>query len=516
MAQDSGPAPIAEGERRWRARAGALMMGALPSLAFPEPGLWPLAYVGLVPLLLIIRAAPSRREAAVQAWIGGTGFLFATHHWLLPNVTVFLPVVALVVGALWIPWGWAAHRLLAARPDAGGAVAAVVVLAGGWVVIEVIRAWEHLGGPFGLLGATQWRNIPMLSAASLGGVWLVGYVIVGINVAIAAAISRRRLRARAAALGVAVLLATPGPLYHLLGPDPAGDRTARIAVVQPGVLPGPVVRFERGEALTRAVTGEDLDLVVWGESSVGFDLDARPDLLARLQEMARSAGADVLVNVDAESTRGGIYKSSVAIGAEGEKARYDKMRLVPFGEYIPLRPALGWVSGLTEAAQVDRSRGRSLRLFTTSGFDFGTLVCFESAFPDLGRTLALMGAELIVVQSATSTFQESWAPETHASLAAVRAVETGRPVLHATLTGVSAAFDAGGERKLWMGTGRTGAQVISLPLASRETPYLLLGDWVVWLSVTTVAVAAYLLRRAAGRSTSGGRRAVTHAGAHVL
>ena len=493
-------ADVGAGRRPWRGRVAAFVAGGVPALAFPEPGIWPLAYVGLVPLLLILRSAPAKREAAVRSWLGGTGFLLATHHWLVPNVTVFLPLLALLLGALWIPWGWAVHGMLGGRMTGGRAAAAAAVLAAGWVVIEVIRASEYLGGPFGLLGSSQWDNIPMLSAAAVGGVWLVGYIAAGVNVAIAATLVAKTGAARGIALGIAVLLGAIGPLYHRLGPSPAGERTVRIAVVQPGVTVGPEVRFDRGESLTRTAIGRPVDLVVWAESSVGFDLQDRPDLRDRLSELAGTAGADVLVNVDARSTRGGIYKSSVLVSTDGIEVRYDKMRLVPFGEYIPLRPVLGWVAGLTEAAREDRSRGTSPALFTSAGFEFGPLVCFESAFPDLSRTLALMGAEMIIVQSATSTFQESWAPETHAGLAAVRAVETGRPVLHSTLTGVSAAFDARGDRHLWLGTDRTGARILELPLESRRTPYLVLGDWVVYLSLTTVAGAASLGWRRRGVS----------------
>jgi apolipoprotein N-acyltransferase len=464
-------------------------------LAFPEPGIWPVAYVALVPLLLVVRAAPGRREAAIRAWLGGTGFLLATHHWLAPNVTVFLPLLTLFLGALWLPWGWAAHSLLWGGISGRRAAGAVVVLAGGWVLIEFVRSWEFLGGPFGLLGSSQWNNIPMLSAAALGGVWLVGYVVAGINVAIVAAVAAGNGRARWTATGVAVMLAAIGPLFHVLAGEPEGERTIRIAVVQPGITAGPEVRFDTAESLSRDALGRAVDLVVWGESSVGFDLEERPDLRTRLEHLAAGAAAEVLVNIDARSTRGGIYKSSVLVGADGIRSRYDKMRLVPFGEYIPLRPVFGWVTGLTEAAREDRSRGRSPILFSSSGFDIGPLVCFESAFPDLTRTLARMGAEMIIVQSATATFQESWAPETHASLAAVRAVETGRPVLHSTLTGVSAAFDASGTRQLWLGTDRAGTRVVELPLASRTTPYLVLGDWVVYLSLATVGGAAILARR---------------------
>ena len=479
----TGPSP-------WRGRAAAFVAGGLPALAFPEPGIWPLAYVGLVPLLLILRSAFAPREAAVRGWLGGTGFLLATHHWLAPNVTVFLPLLALILGALWIPWGWAVHGLLGGRTTGGRAAAAVAALAAGWVVIEVIRAWEYLGGPFGLLGSSQWDNIPMLSAAAIGGVWLVGYIAAGVNVAIAAAVAARNGAARGIALGIAVLLGSIGPLYDRLGPSPAGERTVRIVVVQPGVTVGPEVRFDRGESLTRTAVGRAADLVVWGESSVGFDLQDRPDLRDRLEQLAAAAGADILVNVDARSTRGGIYKSSVLVSTDGVESRYDKMRLVPFGEYIPLRPVLGWVAGLTEAAREDRDRGTSTVLLASGGIEFGPLVCFESAFPDLTRTLVLMGAEMIIVQSATSTFQQSWAPETHASLAAVRAVEAGRPVLHSTLTGVSAAFDARGDRHLWFGTDRAGARIVELPLEFRRTPYLVLGDWVVILSLATAAGAA--------------------------
>ena len=449
-------------------------------------------------MLLVVREAPVRREAAIRAWLGGTGFLLATHHWLVPNVTVFLPLLALFLGALWIPWGWAAHSLLAGGMTRRRAAGAVVVLAGGWVLIEVVRAWEYFGGPFGLLGGTQWNNIPMLAAAAVGGVWLVGFIVAGVNVAIVAALVARNDRALWAATGIAVLLAAIGPTYYLVAPRPNGERTVRIAVVQPGITAGPEVRFDTAESLSRDALAREVDLVVWGESSVGFDLEERPDLRTRLEQLAAAAQTEVLVNVDARSTRGGIYKSSVLVGAGGIESRYDKMRLVPFGEYIPLRPVFGWVTGLTEAAREDRSRGRSPALFSSSGFDFGPLVCFESAFPDLTRTLARMGAEMIIVQSATSTFQESWAPETHASLAAVRAVETGRPVLHSTLTGVSAAFDARGERHLWLGTDHRGARIVELQLASRRTPYLVLGDWVVYLSATAVAGAAINARRRRG------------------
>ena len=202
----------------------------------------------------------------------------------------------------------------------------------------------------------------------------------------------------------------------------------------PGAIAPAEQRFDAAEAITRDLPPGHYDLVVWGESSVGLDLDRRPDLLARLRRLSPAEGSDLLVNVDALDASGAIHKTSVLIGPDGVVSRYERMRLVPFGEYIPFRRALGWLPSITRAAPEDRARGQGLVVMRADGIRFTPLVCFESAFPDMSRRAALDRARLVVVQSATTTFQGSWAPDQHASLAAVRAVETGRPVVHATLS----------------------------------------------------------------------------------
>lgn len=100
----------------------AVAAGALPALAFPAPSLWWLAYGALVPWLLLVRSAPTGRRAALDGWLGGTGFMIAVHHWLWPDLHVFIVVLALLLGALWAPWGWLVRRLLSGGggPGAGG------------------------------------------------------------------------------------------------------------------------------------------------------------------------------------------------------------------------------------------------------------------------------------------------------------------------------------------------------------------------------------------------------------
>jgi apolipoprotein N-acyltransferase len=506
--------------RTYAVRAAALAAGALPVLAFPRVGLDWFAWVALVPGLLIIQAAPDARTGAVRGWWFGAGYLIAALYWTVPNIGPGLLLVGVVFGALWGGWGFAAWRLRH-RP-----AAALVVLPSIWVVIEYIRSWHALGGPWALLGASQWRHPVVLSLAALGGVWLVSFAIVAVNTAVVIVLARYRAAAAAGGaapsaplrwapirwalpLAVPLVIGLAAPVAYGLRGEPPRQRPFTVALVQPGVVHSPAARFAAGERITRGLP--PVDLIVWGESSVGFDVDRRTDLTARLTALA--ARGDLLANEDSKDVRGRISKSAILYGPNGERGRYVKTRLVPFGEYIPFRPVLGWLTKISKAAGQNRVPGTGVRLLRAGdGVPFGPLVCFESAFPDLGRSVARQGAGMVVYQSATSTFQSSWAPAQHAALAAVRAAETGRPVVQAALTGVSVAYDARGRRLAWLDTSRRGAIVVTLwpaPTGSR-TPFDRYGDLVPYLSVavTVVAAAAFVAGAArgsgAGRSGTGG------------
>ncbi|MEU8463829.1 apolipoprotein N-acyltransferase [Streptomyces sp. NPDC029003] len=487
---------------RWWRTAAAVAAGALPCLAFPAPALWWFAYVALVPWMLLLRSAPTGRRAALEGWLGGAGFIVAVHHWLLPSLHVFLVPLAALLGLLWIPWALLVRELLGGAPDRGRAGAALVLVPAGWLLSELARSWQGLGGPWGLLGASQWQVAPVLRLASLGGVWLVSLLVVAVNCALVLLVAapRARVPAVASVAGCAVL--TGVVWLWLPRPEPAG--VLRVAVVQPGpVADGPLPgdgaqrRFDAQERLTRALAGQRVDLVVWGESSVGADLAARPDLARRLAGLSADTGAPLLVNVDARrSDRPGIYKSSVLIGPQGPTGdRYDKTRLVPFGEYVPARAVLGWATSVGKAAGEDRRRGAGpVVMELPGGGRLGPLVCFESAFPDMSRELTREGAAVLVAQSSTSSFQQSWAPAQHASLAALRAAETGRPMVHATLTGVSAVYGPSGERiGRPLSTRERTAAVYEVPLARGTTPFVRFGNWPGGASVA--ALAAYCALR---------------------
>ena len=438
----------------------------------------------------------------MHAWVGMAGFVLATQYWLWPSTGPLLIVLAVGLGALWLPWGWSAHRLLSGELTSRRVLAAVVVVPSAWVLAEAARSWDKLGGPWTPLGATQWNQPVTLAPASVGGAWLVSLLVVAVNTAVVAAILLRS----AWAIALPVVLVAVGPAWFWLGPAPTSGSTVRIALVQPGNIADATDRQAAAEALTEALLGQRLDLVVWGESSVGVDLTSHPDVMTRLVELRRRIGADLLVNVDARAPSGGIYKTSVLIGPDGARGSYAKTRLVPFGEYVPLRPLLGWATRHTKAAPEDRRRGEGPVVLHTDSLAVGPLISFEVTFSDLPRREVRLGAELLAYQSSTTTYQGSWAQPQLASMAAVHAVEVGHPAVHAGLSGVSSAFDARGRELGSFPAASRGVLIVDVPLGSRTTVYQRVGDWVIVLALLTFTVFTAWCARSARRSWTGVRR----------
>ena len=498
----------------WRAfaqplRYAALGAGALPILAFPQLNLEFLGWCGLVPGILIMRASPSAREAAVRGWWLGAGFILAALYWLVPSIGPALLLVAVVFGALWTGFGVAAWALLRAPLRPARALAALAVLPGYWVFTEWARSWQGFGGPWDVLGTSQWQHPVVLALAAVGGVWLISFALVAANTGIVILLLARGMAVRAAgAAGFAVALAA-GPVAFALSAAVPPVRHVTVALVQPGITNSKSQRVDASLRLSARLRGARPDLIVWGESSVGTDIDRQPVLFRQIRRLAAGTGAQVLVNQDASLPDGARSKVALLIGPHGIAGSYTKTRLVPFGEYIPLRAALGWIARISQAASSNMVPGDGAHLIQATDrlgrpLPLGVLICFESAFPDMSRVETDRGAQLIVYQTSDSTFQRSWAPAQHASLSAVRAAETGRPVVQAALTGDTVAFDARGRLLALMPAQQRGVIVarLGLPPATARTPYDQLGDYVPWTATAIAALAAItgflMVRRARG------------------
>src|ERR1700743_1974821 len=167
------------------ARWGALAAGAvLAVLIFPAPDLSVLAWFTLVPGLMVIRNAPTAREAGVRGWWLGSGYVMAAMYWLAPEIGPGVILVGAAFGAFLVPFGVAAWALLRPQLTARRALAARVVVPSCWLLAEWLRSWQALGGPWAVLGASQWRHPAVLALASVGGIWLVSLVLVASKVGI--------------------------------------------------------------------------------------------------------------------------------------------------------------------------------------------------------------------------------------------------------------------------------------------------------------------------------------------
>jgi apolipoprotein N-acyltransferase len=404
----------------------------------------------------------------------------------------------------------------------GRSLAALVVVPSYWLLVEWIRSWQALGGPWALLGASQWQHPVMLALASVGGVWLSSFALVAANTGLVILVTAPRAALRAVGALTAAVAAGAGPLAFALTPPvhPAGQ--VIVALVQPGYLAHPSPLGTASQRLTARLAPLHPGLIVWGESSIGYDLRFHRALRNQLRELSATVGAAMLVNQDS-FTPAGKSKVAVLVDAGGIVATYTKTRLVPFGEYIPFRQQLGWLTRISRAAPSNMIPGDGARVMTATlpgghPLKLGVLICFEAAFPDMSRADTRHGAQLIVYQTSDSTFQDSWAPAQHASLSAVRAAETGRPVVQAALTGVSAAFDAQGRQLAWLGTGQRGVALVRLDLmpATHFTLFDHIGDTVPWAAVAICVVAALIElnhrhtpQRLVGIMVNGNRRPVS-------
>jgi apolipoprotein N-acyltransferase len=384
------------------------------------------------------------------------------------------------------------------------AAAALVLVPSAWLVTEWLRSWQGFGGPWAVLGVSQWQHPAVLALAAVGGVWLVTFALVAANTGLLIAIRARALTPRLIGVAGALAAIAAGPVaFALTAPSPV-VRKVTIGLVQPGVISDPARMVAANERLTRRLAGR-ADLVVWGESSVGYDLSTNTALLRRLQHLAAADQSEILASQDALTPARQHIKVATLIGSNGIDGEYVKSRLVPFGEYIPLRGELGWLTGISRAASTNMVPGPGAHVLYAAmphpaadggaSLTIGPLICFESAFPDMSRYDADHGAQVITYQTSDSTFQDSWALAQHASLSALRAAETGRPVVQAALTGDSAAFDARGRLLAWAGPADRGSLTVSLslPAASARTPFDELGDYVP-LTALAIVVGAAMFR----------------------
>jgi apolipoprotein N-acyltransferase len=347
----------------------------------------------------------------------------------------------------------------------------------------------------------------VIQIAELGGVYAVSFVVIAVNAALAAAVVLG-LKRSLPALGLAgaLVAATVGFGYARLGERQGPVETATIAVIQPSIEQP--LKWDPDFAATSFAIHVDLTrragrgrpaLIVWPETSVPTLLRRDPAALSALAHLSREVGAGLLVgSLDAEEASVPRYRNTAFLLDErGIANRYDKIQLVPFGEYVPLSGVIGFVRGWAEFI-ADLEPGSRSVVFSGPPAPFGTVICYEGIFPALVRRFTKDGARFMVNMTNDGWFGRTAGPLQHLAMYPFRAVEHRVSVVRAANTGVSAVIAPSGAVVRSLPLFARGVLEHRVPLRRGETLYTRLGDWLAHLSATVSAVVlgAAAVRRA--------------------
>lgn len=444
----------------------ALLSGALLAGSFPSFKLWPLAWVGLIPFFFALE--DKRPFSSFRlGFLAGCAFYLILLYWILVPMTVYggvphyyaVPVLFLLVIYLALYFG--AFALLLGRLRVYPWLSQMVLVASSWVALDLARTYLLTGFPWGSLGYSQVSNLKVIQMSDLTGVYGVTFVLVMANFALYQVIrllargdKREALLSPALVVAIGLLLAVVGYGWLRIGYFQAllpQARTVSVAILQGNIDQG--VKWDDSyrrqtiaiyDRLNGQLASSSIDLVIWPETAVPFLLDADRALADYVLNIPRRDGAYLLFGSPGYQLNQGkmeLTNRAYLVSPQATiLAQYDKMHLVPFGEYTPLKflfPFMGqMVTGPGEFVE-----GKELTIFPLPGGNFATLICYEAIFPGMVRKFVKSGAVFLVNITNDAWFGRTGAPFQHQEMAVFRAVENRVFLARSANTGVSALVD---------------------------------------------------------------------------
>src|SRR5581483_10244783 len=490
----------------------AVVSAVLQVVIFPLPNLYVLCWIAVAPLLIAIlrarRPETLQLEGAVkllpatplQGFLLGyaCGILWyaGSCYWVYSTMKQYgginasgaaglLVLFCLYLGLYHGVFGLCVS-LLAKMSERTALVLSPVL----WVAIELART-RISGFPWDLLGITQVDNISLARIATVTGVYGLSLEIMIVNAAVAAALLLRREKRKSllfASLAAAVLLQAA---RWIPAAQFVGDRTALLVQENIPVLDNSDwtrqyyddTLADLGKISLAPTGSQPPNLVVWPESPAPF-YSGDPLFRTVLRQIATNDNTWIVAgSITVESARSSsqqIYNSAVLVDPTGKfLERYDKVHLVPFGEYVPFKNLLSFAGGLTKEVG-DFSRGSSREPLAAGDEKLGVFICYESIFPDEVRQFAKRGAQVFVNISNDGWYGDSGAYAQHLKQARMRAMENSRWLLRTTNTGVTAAIDP--EGRIVQRVPRKIRTVLraSYALESATTFYTRHGDWLAY------------------------------------
>ena len=499
----------------------AVVSAALLVLSFPGFNLWILAWMALIPLFFAVDGQRPLK-AFLAAYLTGFLFFLGTMYWL---IHVTLPGMLVVVAYLALYFGFFGlivniflrmtndeQRLPAEALAKAGMTnfSLLFVIPAAWVALEWIRAHALTGFGWNFLGYSQSPNLPVIQIADMSGVYGVSFLVVIFNAAIYMFIKNFKRDSDAyipVAAVVITLLVVFGYGVLRLNNVFTGERL-KVALVQ-GNIPQDQKwdrRFadmilSRYEGLTRKAALEKPDLVIWPEASVPGFVEDEEELSSRVVRLAKDINTPLLVGSPRyeKSAEGASYYNSAFLflkdGSVG--GRYDKVHLVPFGEYVPLKGLFFFVHKFAPRPIGDFAAGKAFTVLKfpmtrmandnnyrwklVKNVAFSPLVCFEDIFPDLARQFARGKIDFLVNITNDGWFGHSSAAYQHAQASVFRAVENRINVLRAANTGLSCFIDQKGRINGRVAHGKmdlfvSGFKVSEIILSRTGTVYAVYGD----------------------------------------
>jgi apolipoprotein N-acyltransferase len=509
--------------RPWVLYLLATVSGVLQVVIFPLPNWTFLCWVALAPLLVaLLRVGEQFQGKPIRAvtsgfllgWVSGIIFYAGSCYWVYHVMALYGGLSAPVASGvlfLFCLYVGLVHGLFGAllsfvASRRGWGPRSLLIAPFLWVATELFRA-RVIGFPWDLLGTVLVDNIPLSRIASVTGVYGLSFEIILVNVALAAILIGRRER-RTLMLAAWILLVGMMETGGFMEP-PRSIPTGTARIVQQNI---PLMQAWTADSYEQTLKdlaqisvpqpGEGMpgdplpDLVIWPESPAPFygnDLRYR----VTLGSIARSANAYVLagglgVLRDTPATQQ-VYNSAELVAPSGDViARYDKIHLVPFGEYVPFKDLFSFAKKLTKDVG-DFVPGTERLVLPVHSYKLGTFICYESIFPDEIRQFARDGAGLLVNISNDGWFGDTGAPIQHLRMARMRAIENNRWVVRSTNTGVSGSIDPFG--RVVQQARRNVRVGLDVPygVITNTTFYSRHGDWFAW-TCAIITLGALFLR----------------------
>ncbi|MBI5786660.1 MAG: apolipoprotein N-acyltransferase [Rhodocyclales bacterium] len=462
----------------------ALLAGAVTAFGFSPFDLFPLPFVTLGALFMLWRRSETPRQAALLGFVWGMGCFLAGVSWVYVSLHDVGGMVLPLAGVATLAFcgilavfpalaGWLYRRV--ATADFWD----ILLLAGVWTLTEWLRGWVLTGFPWLAIGYSQTPPSPLAGYAPLLGVYGVGLLVAGVSSWLTF-----HWRKPGAWLATAVLLLGGQALRSIEWTQAVGE-PLKVSLLQ-GNIPQSLKWVPENlhlsmDSYARLAAEHPAPLIVLPETAIPLLFDQIPrDLLRRL-----TANGDVLIG-SAIRTDHGYTNGAIALSPAAGSQTYSKTHLVPYGEYVP--PGFAWFFGLVNIPMSNFSPGPvGQKPLAVAGQRIMPNICYEDLFGE--EILAgLPEATLLVNLSNTAWFGDSLAQPQHLQIARMRALETGRPVLRATNTGMTAAIAPDGRVTAKLQPFVTAALTVSVHGYTGTTPYARIGNW----AAVLLALAACL------------------------